>query len=138
VPADATLRSHPAGLLETRSRDLGAVLTDLYERGIRTAYVEGGPTLVSALIAGGFADEYAIYFGPVLLGGERVAIGDVGVASIGEARRLEVVSVESLGGDLLVMARPASSTPMTAQARAEFEANVAGPGPTAGQGNEER
>jgi diaminohydroxyphosphoribosylaminopyrimidine deaminase/5-amino-6-(5-phosphoribosylamino)uracil reductase len=128
VPADAKLRQHPAGLLETRSRDLGEVLTGLYERGIRTAYVEGGPTLASALIAGGFADEVAIYFGPVLLGGQRVAIGDVGVASIGEARRLEVVSVESLGGDLLVTARPAASTPMTAQQRADFEANVAGPG----------
>ncbi len=128
VPADARLRQHPAGLIEARSRDLGAVLTDLYERGIRTAYVEGGPTLASALIAGGFADEVAIYFGPVLLGGQRVALGDVGVASIGEARRLEVVSVEALGGDLLVMARPVASTSTAPQPRPDFEANVIGPG----------
>ena len=106
VPADAKLRSHPAGLIETHSRDLGAVLSSLYERGICSVYVEGGPTLASAVIAGGFADEYAIYLGPLLLGGQKVAIGDVGVPSIGEARRLEVIAVEALGGDLLVTARP--------------------------------
>jgi diaminohydroxyphosphoribosylaminopyrimidine deaminase/5-amino-6-(5-phosphoribosylamino)uracil reductase len=110
VPADAKLRSHPAGLVEARSRDLGAVLTSLYERGICSVYVEGGPTVASAMIAGGFADEVAIYFGPMLLGGQRVAIGDVGVESIGGARRLEVVSVEALGGDLLVTARPVASS----------------------------
>jgi diaminohydroxyphosphoribosylaminopyrimidine deaminase/5-amino-6-(5-phosphoribosylamino)uracil reductase len=119
VPAEAKLRRHPAGFIETRSRDLGAVLTGLYERGIRTAYAEGGPTLATALIAGGFADEVAIYFGPLLLGGQRVAIGDLGVASIGEARRLEVVSVEPLGGDLLVIARPVASTPISSDATKE-------------------
>lgn len=110
IPADARIRSHPAGLIEARSRDLGAILSDLYERGICSVYVEGGPTLASAIIAGGFADEYAIYLGPMLLGGQRVAIGDLGVESIGQALRLEVTGVESLGGDLLVTARPAASS----------------------------
>ena len=107
VPADAALRRHPAGLLETGTRDLGQVLAELDDRGIRRVYVEGGPTLASAVIAAGLADEYAIYLAPALLGGERLALGELGIRTIADARRLAITSVEQLGDDLLVMARPA-------------------------------
>ena len=110
VPADAKLRRHPRGLVETGSRDLAAVLGELYERDIRIVYVEGGPTLASAFLAEGLADELAVYVAPILLGGPRVAVGDVGVESIAGARRFEIASVESLGPDLLVTALPAAST----------------------------
>ncbi len=106
VPADAALRRHPAGLVETGTRDLGRVLAELHARGVRRVYVEGGPTLASAVIAGGYADEYAVYLAPALLGGDRLAVGDLGIRTISEARRLTVTSVEQLGEDLLVMARP--------------------------------
>jgi diaminohydroxyphosphoribosylaminopyrimidine deaminase/5-amino-6-(5-phosphoribosylamino)uracil reductase len=104
VPADAVLRRHPAGLVETGSRDLGAILTDLHDRGVARVYVEGGPTLASAVIAGGFADEYAIYLAPALLGGPGLAIGDLGIPTIGAAKRLQIDSLEQLGDDLLLMA----------------------------------
>ncbi len=106
VPADAKLRRHPAGLIETGTRDLNAVLADLDARGIRRVYVEAGPTLVSALVAAGLADEYSVYLAPTLLGGPRVAIGDLGIPSIGDARRLVFTAVEQLGDDLLLTARP--------------------------------
>ncbi len=106
VPADAELRRHPRGLLETGSRDLRRILEDLYARGVRRAYVEGGPTLASAFIAEGLVEEYLVYLAPALLGGDRVAIGDLGIRSIGEARRLTITSVEQLGEDLLLVARP--------------------------------
>jgi len=106
VPVDAALRRHPAGLFETGTRDLERVLAELNDRAIRRAYVEGGPTLASAVIAAGLADEYAIYLAPALLGGDRLAIGDLGIRTIADARRLHIVSVEQLGEDLLVMARP--------------------------------
>jgi diaminohydroxyphosphoribosylaminopyrimidine deaminase/5-amino-6-(5-phosphoribosylamino)uracil reductase len=82
------------------------VLADLDERGIRRVYVEGGPTLASAVVAAGLADEYAVYLAPALLGGEKLAIGDLGIRTIADARRLHIVSVEQLGEDLLVIARP--------------------------------
>ena len=107
VPADAELRRHPAGLLETGTRDLARVLTELDARSIRRVYVEGGPTLASAVVAAGLADEYAIYLAPALLGGDRLALGDLGIHTIADARRLTITSVEQLGDDLLVMARPA-------------------------------
>lgn len=104
VPADAALRRHPAGLVESGSRDLAAVLADLDARGIRRVYVEAGPTLVSAIVAAGLADEYAVYLAPTLLGGDKLAIGDLGIGTIGAARRLRVTGVEQLGEDLLISA----------------------------------
>ena len=107
VPAEARLHRHPRSPIEARSRDLAAVLGDLFERGIRHVYVEGGPTLASALVAAGLVDEYSVYLAPVLLGGSRLALGDIGIASIADARRLDVIDIERLGNDLLVTARPA-------------------------------
>lgn len=106
VPAGAALHRHPAGLLETRSRDLEAILADLHARGIRRVYVEGGPTLASAIIAAGLADEFSVYLAPAVLGGDKLALGDLGIPTIAEARRLRFSSIEQLGDDILVIARP--------------------------------
>ncbi len=104
VPADARLRRHPAGLIETGSRDVAAVLADLDGRGIRRVYVEGGPTLASAVVAADLADEFAVYLAPMLLGGPRIAIGDLGIPTMTAARRLVLESVERLGDDILLTA----------------------------------
>jgi len=106
VPADAKLRSHPAGLIETGSRDVGAVLDDLYARDIRRVFVEGGPTVASAFIAAGLVDEYLVYLAPTLIGGPTLAVGDVGVTTIADQRRLAVTGIEQLGDDILITARP--------------------------------
>jgi diaminohydroxyphosphoribosylaminopyrimidine deaminase/5-amino-6-(5-phosphoribosylamino)uracil reductase len=109
IPDDAALRRHPAGLIEAPSHDLEAVLTSLTDRGIRRVYVEAGPTLVTALIAADLADEFSVYLAPTLLGGDRLAIGDLGIPTIAGARRLRLESVERLGDDLLLTARPRES-----------------------------
>lgn len=106
VPDDAAVRRHPRGLLTLAGHDLVASLGTLREHGVHSVFVEGGPTVASALIAAGLVDEYLVYLAPVLLGGPRVALDDVGVGSIGERRRLDVLSTTSLGPDLLVRARP--------------------------------
>jgi diaminohydroxyphosphoribosylaminopyrimidine deaminase/5-amino-6-(5-phosphoribosylamino)uracil reductase len=111
VPADAKLRRHPAGLVETHSRDLPGVLSALFERGIRRVYVEGGPVVASAFVEADLVDEFLVYLAPTLLGGARTALGDIGVASIAGQRRLRVTAVEQLGDDLLVTARPVGSRP---------------------------
>jgi diaminohydroxyphosphoribosylaminopyrimidine deaminase/5-amino-6-(5-phosphoribosylamino)uracil reductase len=103
---DAKLRHHPGGLIELHTHDLRLALTELFHRGIRRVYVEGGPTLESALIAAGLVDEYAIYLAPALLGGDRLAIRDIGAHSMSEIRRLDIRGVEQLGSDLLITALP--------------------------------
>lgn len=109
VPEDALLRSHPAGLIEAGSGDLDGILRDLFGRGIRRVFVEGGPTLASSFIEAGLVDEYLVYLAPLLLGGDRVAVGEIGVATIRDARPLTITSVESLGPDILVVARPTAA-----------------------------
>lgn len=105
VPESALLRQHPAGLIETGSRDLSAILHSLVDRDIRRVLVEGGPTLASALIAAGLADEYLIYLAPTLIGGPGLALGELGITTIGEQRRLAVTGITPLGDDILITAR---------------------------------
>jgi diaminohydroxyphosphoribosylaminopyrimidine deaminase/5-amino-6-(5-phosphoribosylamino)uracil reductase len=120
VPADAALRSHPhppiffgSGTVRGDSTDpridLHGVLEDLHHRGIRRAFIEGGPTLASAFVSAGLVDEYLIYLAPTLLGGARLALGDIGVGSIDAQHRLTIDSVERLGDDILVVAHPADA-----------------------------
>jgi diaminohydroxyphosphoribosylaminopyrimidine deaminase / 5-amino-6-(5-phosphoribosylamino)uracil reductase len=106
LPAGAKLHGHPGGLIVLPGHDVAAAMSELFERGIRRLYVEGGPTLESALIEAGLVDEYAIYLAPALLGGDQLAVRDIGVASMPDIRQLEILSVEQLGNDLLVTARP--------------------------------
>jgi diaminohydroxyphosphoribosylaminopyrimidine deaminase / 5-amino-6-(5-phosphoribosylamino)uracil reductase len=107
VAEDALLRHHPAGLIELGHRDLERALAELHEQGIRRLYVEGGPTLASAFIKAGLVDEYLIYLAPMLLGGPKTAIDDLGIATMRHARELRIHRIETLGDDLLVTARPA-------------------------------
>lgn len=106
VPKDAAVFRHPHPVIFEGTHDLHAVVADLYQRGFRRVYVEGGPTLASAFVAAELVDEYAIYLAPSLIGGARLALGDIGVETIGEQRRLRILDVEALGGDLYLRAVP--------------------------------
>ncbi|GGH37124.1 bifunctional diaminohydroxyphosphoribosylaminopyrimidine deaminase/5-amino-6-(5-phosphoribosylamino)uracil reductase RibD [Microbacterium album] len=106
TPADAAVRSHPHPPLFYDTHDLAFVLDDLWDRGLHRVFVEGGPTLASAFLAAGLADRVLAYVAPVLLGGPRLAVGDIGVPSIDRARRLRVIERVPLGADLLFVAEP--------------------------------
>jgi diaminohydroxyphosphoribosylaminopyrimidine deaminase/5-amino-6-(5-phosphoribosylamino)uracil reductase len=109
IPAGAAVLRHPRRPIVLTTRDLSAALHELQQRGIRSLYVEAGPTLASAFVAAGLVDEFAIFLAPTLIGGPRAALTDLGVGSIDEQRRLELGSVERLGDDLLITARPAAA-----------------------------
>ncbi|GAA3768766.1 bifunctional diaminohydroxyphosphoribosylaminopyrimidine deaminase/5-amino-6-(5-phosphoribosylamino)uracil reductase RibD [Microbacterium kribbense] len=106
VPAGAAVRRHPHEALFFDGRDLPALLEDLRVRGIQRVFIEGGPTIASAFIRAGLYDQILAYIAPVLLGGARLALADLGVPTIGAARRLAVASVDTLGDDLLIVATP--------------------------------
>ena len=107
LPADAKLRSHPAGLIESANRDLETVLAELYQRDIRRVFVEGGPTLASAFIKANLADEYLVYLAPTLIGGPTAALGDLGIETITDQKRLVIESLDRLGDDVVIIARSA-------------------------------
>jgi diaminohydroxyphosphoribosylaminopyrimidine deaminase/5-amino-6-(5-phosphoribosylamino)uracil reductase len=106
VPSDAAVTRHPHAPMFFEGVDLTADLAELARRGIRSLFVEGGPTLASAFIAAGLADELLVYIAPALLGGPRLALGDLGVDSIGDALRYDFAVIERLGDDVLLVAYP--------------------------------
>ncbi|OJX65264.1 MAG: riboflavin biosynthesis protein RibD [Micrococcales bacterium 73-13] len=107
VPAGAALRRHPAGLVEAGDRPLAEVLDELWRRGAARVLVEAGPRLTTSILREGLADELAVYLAPKLLGGPATAIGDLGIAAIGDAIDLELREVRRLGPDLALALRSA-------------------------------
>lgn len=108
VPSDAAVLRHPLPLLQYRGDDLPAVLADLRDRGIHRVFVEGGPAVAASFVRAGLVDELLVYVAPALLGGDMLAVRDVGVTTIDEAIRLTIGTVERLGDDLLIVATPAN------------------------------
>jgi len=110
TPTDAAMRSDGREPLSFTGADLAADLHALHARGIRTLFVEGGPRLASAFLEAGLVDEVVAYVAPVLLGGPRTAIRDIGVDTISQALRLSFDTVELLGDDVLLVAHPRRAT----------------------------
>ncbi|NNC13007.1 bifunctional diaminohydroxyphosphoribosylaminopyrimidine deaminase/5-amino-6-(5-phosphoribosylamino)uracil reductase RibD [Planctomonas sp. JC2975] len=105
VPNDAAVLRHPRTPIVLGGHDLAAALVELRERGIRTAYVEAGPTLASAFVRDGLVDEFHVFLAPTLLGGPRVALTDIGVGTIADQLTLRLAHVAQLGNDVLIVAR---------------------------------
>jgi diaminohydroxyphosphoribosylaminopyrimidine deaminase/5-amino-6-(5-phosphoribosylamino)uracil reductase len=106
IPGDSLVYQHPHAPIVPATRNIKAVLAELQARGLRSVYVEGGPTLASAFIEAGVVDRYFIYLAPTILGGSRLAITDVGIGSLSERIDLEFTRVEQVGVDLFIEAIP--------------------------------
>jgi diaminohydroxyphosphoribosylaminopyrimidine deaminase/5-amino-6-(5-phosphoribosylamino)uracil reductase len=110
IPTGASILKHPRGALETRTRDLEKVLRELYDDEVRSVFVEGGPTVASEFVRLGLADDLLVYLAPTLIGGPRLALGDIGVDTIDDQHHLRVMSVTPLGDDLAILARTQSGS----------------------------
>lgn len=93
-----------AETVQYKTRNLNKVMEQLFERGVRQVFVEGGAQLESSLISLGLSDEFLIYLAPKLIGGPASAIRDIEVASIDQAVGLEFVETKKLGADILIRA----------------------------------
>jgi len=118
IPADAAVLRHPRPVLHRTGGNLHgeggvapSLMEELRELGVQRIFVEGGPTVASAFIRAGVVDELLVYTAPVLLGGDRLALNDLGVPTIAAARRLQLIDVQRLGEDVLFVARPAIDRP---------------------------
>jgi len=109
LPATAKMFNSDAETLALKTRDLNQVLLQLRDHGVKHVWVEGGPQVASQFVAANLVNEFVIYQAPMLLGGTRTALGDIGVASMPQAKHLSVASVSQLGSDLLIIANPATS-----------------------------
>ncbi|MFN2555976.1 MAG: bifunctional diaminohydroxyphosphoribosylaminopyrimidine deaminase/5-amino-6-(5-phosphoribosylamino)uracil reductase RibD [Nitriliruptorales bacterium] len=87
--------------------DLTAALQACAERDVQAMLAEGGPTLAGALVRGNLVDRLVLHVAPALIGGDGVAsIAGPGARSLAERWTWRLDSVDRLGGDLVIVARP--------------------------------
>ncbi|MEO8155450.1 MAG: bifunctional diaminohydroxyphosphoribosylaminopyrimidine deaminase/5-amino-6-(5-phosphoribosylamino)uracil reductase RibD [Rhizobacter sp.] len=86
--------------------DLASMLTDLAQRGINELHVEAGHKLNGSFVREGLVDEFLVYQAPKLLG-SGLALASFGpLTQLEEAIALRFVSIERVGDDLRLIARP--------------------------------
>ncbi len=96
----------PGEVVHLRTHDPAEVLADLRGRGVHGVLLEGGPTLGGAFWRAGLVDELLVHLAPALLGAGPHAVPDLGIGTIADAARLELVEVTTLGPDLQLRLRP--------------------------------
>lgn len=88
--------------------DLPRMLEELARRGVNELHVEAGFRLNGSLAREGCVDEYLVYLNPSFLGDGAQGMLDLPVFASLETRiRLKTLSVQNLGEDLRILARPA-------------------------------
>jgi diaminohydroxyphosphoribosylaminopyrimidine deaminase/5-amino-6-(5-phosphoribosylamino)uracil reductase len=99
LPAASRVLDTSAPTLVLRTHDPAEVLAELFSRGLRHVFLEGGPTLAAAFVRAGLVDEIVAYVAPVLLGSGAAAVADLGIATIADALRPEVADITVIGPD---------------------------------------
>ena len=94
-----------APTVRLRTRDPRAALKQLWDLDSQHVWLEGGPKLAAAFLTAGLVDEVVAYLAPALLGAGPSAVGDLGLSTIADALRLELVDVAALDGDVRIIAR---------------------------------
>jgi diaminohydroxyphosphoribosylaminopyrimidine deaminase/5-amino-6-(5-phosphoribosylamino)uracil reductase len=88
--------------------DLRDLLGKLAARGVTHLLVEGGARVHARFLEEGLVDRLAVLVAPKLLGADGVPLlASRGPARMADALRLEAVTVERIGEDVLVAGRPA-------------------------------
>ncbi len=104
TPADAKVLDDAAETLVLVDEPAQA-LARLHDRGVVSVLLEGGPTLAAAFLRAGLVDRIIAYLAPALLGSGPAALGNLGVGTIADARRLRLDEVVRLGDDLRLILR---------------------------------
>lgn len=88
--------------------DLPRMLEEIARRGVNELHVEAGFRLNGSLVREGCVDEFLVYLNASFLGDGAQGMLDLpGFASLQDRLRLRIVSLERLGDDLRLVARPA-------------------------------
>ncbi len=104
ISSEANVLNDDSHTMVIRTHDPHEVMRALSDR--TDILVEGGPTLAGAFVRAGVVDRILAYVAPILLGGPITAVGDLGVPSIGRARRWRFDGVSTVGPDLLISLVP--------------------------------
>jgi diaminohydroxyphosphoribosylaminopyrimidine deaminase/5-amino-6-(5-phosphoribosylamino)uracil reductase len=102
IPAGFRVHDEAAATLFLDERDPRVVLSLIFDRGVRHALLEGGPTLAAAFLAAGVVDVVEWYVAPILLGAGPVALPAVdGRGLLG----VDVLEVSVVGEDVRIVGR---------------------------------
>lgn len=112
TPADARVRDDAAptwvataaevGSTSDGRVDLAKLMAALFDRGVRSALLEGGPMLAGAFLRERLVDRVVAYLAPKLLGAGIAALGPAGIDTIADAIDLEITDVTRVGPDIRV------------------------------------
>ena len=86
--------------------DLRDLLTKLCKMGVMTLLVEGGSGTLTSFLKQRQADKIIICIAPIIIGNGVNSVGDLGVKKLGQSIRLEKVTSDSSGPDLIVNGYP--------------------------------
>ena len=87
--------------------DLNAVLDVLARYEINDVQVEAGATLAGAFLKHKLVDEVLLYMAPILLGGEaRPMFSGLGIDSMNDRIRMQIIDSKEVGEDFRVLMRP--------------------------------
>ncbi len=97
LPDDRRVLGSAAETVHLRTRDPRQALAELFARDRQHVFLEGGPTLAAAFWRAGLVDEVVAYLAPILLGAGRSAVADLGITTMADAARLDVVEATTVG-----------------------------------------
>jgi diaminohydroxyphosphoribosylaminopyrimidine deaminase/5-amino-6-(5-phosphoribosylamino)uracil reductase len=88
--------------------DLPGMLKELAQRGVNELHVEAGTKLNGSLVSEGCVDEFLLYLNPSFLGdNSQGMVALSGISSLAARLKLRIVSMDRIGEDLRILARPA-------------------------------
>ncbi|MCF8054883.1 MAG: bifunctional diaminohydroxyphosphoribosylaminopyrimidine deaminase/5-amino-6-(5-phosphoribosylamino)uracil reductase RibD [Deltaproteobacteria bacterium] len=106
----AVLRTCGAEVLElpavSSGIDLGCLLRELGNRGVSSVLVEGGSSIATSFLQGGFVDKIALFVAPKIIGDGIPIFGDLGVSKITESIGIDWLTQRRFGRDLFFEGLP--------------------------------
>ena len=92
---------------QNKKVELPAMLKELARRGVNELHVEAGFRLNGSMVREGCVDEFLIYLNPSFLGDEAQGMLALsGIASLDQRTRVRIMSMERIGDDIRILARP--------------------------------
>ncbi len=105
IPHGGRIFNEKARTIQIRTRNAEGVLRELSSLGHKHLLVEGGASVAGQFIRSNLVDEFIIYLAPILIGGPKLALGDIGVPGISDAINLRITEQKMLGSDIFIRAR---------------------------------
>lgn len=83
--------------------ELASVLDNLGARGWIEVYCEGGAALASSLLAEDLVDRLELNYGPIVIGGDGIGLGPLGVRTIEDVSKWKTIEVTRMGDDIVTV-----------------------------------